>query len=323
MVLLLLFAALEIGARVYISWTRGSYTAGLQERTIHLSYEPFVMFGPGWDQKLAANRQPRKPGTCRILLVGGSTAAFFLSAVLEKAFSEAHGDSAFEVINGAFGAYAARQEVIVATLWGPELHPDLLMSLDGANDLTLRLRGNRAGAFFLDSAYNLYLTQPWLGPFVYLLSQSQLVNGVLRLAARGRMGPADQYADAIAPYIDAQHSLNVLAPGAGARRLMVLQPFSGFKRPHSPSEQAFDLFKYREPVMMVLLNEMADKLNALATRDQASFLDGRFAFQRSEETVFTDDVHLTEIGYRMLASKVASHVANERLLEPVSCGTVQ
>ena len=321
--MILLVGALEIGARVYIAWTRGSHTAGLQERTVHLSYEPFVMFGPGWDQKLAGREPPRKAGTCRILLVGGSTAAFFPSAVLEKAFGDAYGGSMFEVVNGAFGAYAARQQVVVTALWGPRLKPDLLMSLDGANDLTLRLRGNHAGTFFLDGTYDLYLTKPWLGPFVYLLSQSQLVNGILRLTERARIGSPDQYADAIPPYIEAQHSLNVLARGLNAGRLVVLQPFSAFKQPQAPSEKAFDLFKYREPAMVVLLNEMADKLKALAASDRVSFVDGRFAFDGSGAAVFTDDVHLTETGYRLLASKIASQAAKERVLDPATCGTGQ
>src|SRR5215471_798241 len=53
-VLAVLLAAVELSARVLVLLLRGSATAGLQERTLNLDYEPFVMYGPGWDARFAA-----------------------------------------------------------------------------------------------------------------------------------------------------------------------------------------------------------------------------------------------------------------------------
>ena len=105
-----LVIAVEIAARVFLAITRGSATAGLQERTLNLDYEPFVMFGPGWDARFAA--VPRD-GVPVVLLVGGSTAEGFAPAILEDALRRRFG-TPVRVVNAAFGGYEARQEVVVA-----------------------------------------------------------------------------------------------------------------------------------------------------------------------------------------------------------------
>src|SRR5262245_43943142 len=75
LVLLVVLALVEIAARALIWLTRGSATAGLQERTLNLEYEPFVMYGPGWDATFNAFHSDGS--TPVILLVGGSTAQGF------------------------------------------------------------------------------------------------------------------------------------------------------------------------------------------------------------------------------------------------------
>jgi hypothetical protein len=83
-VVLTLLLVVEVAARVAIYATRGTATAGLQERTLNLEYEPFVMFGPGWDARLAV---PPADGLPTVLLVGGSTAQGFAPPILEKAIA--------------------------------------------------------------------------------------------------------------------------------------------------------------------------------------------------------------------------------------------
>ena len=52
----IIFALLESGARVFIYLTRGTSTAGQPERLQYLSYRPFVMFGPDFDVRLDESR---------------------------------------------------------------------------------------------------------------------------------------------------------------------------------------------------------------------------------------------------------------------------
>lgn len=144
-------------ARIYIYFTRGKSTVGLPERTLYLEYKPFVMSGPNFDENLLPYKYPKinQYRKYRILLLGGSTAAGFPVDILAKAFSGKFIDKEFEVINAAVGGYNARQEAIVATIWGLQLEPDMIITLDGANDLIHRLRVKQAGTFFLNPAYDL------------------------------------------------------------------------------------------------------------------------------------------------------------------------
>ena len=119
-VLFCLLGMLEIAARVYVAYTRGTQTAGVQERTVYLSYEPFVMYGPGWDEGLAPSRWPKTSAACRVLLVGGSTAAGFPGDILRHWLQRRAPGRSFEVVNAAQGGYEARQEVVVTALWEPD-----------------------------------------------------------------------------------------------------------------------------------------------------------------------------------------------------------
>jgi hypothetical protein len=308
-VLLTLLIAFEAAARIAIYLTRDSSTAGLQERTLNLEYEPFVMFGPGWDRRLA---EPPADGLPTVMLVGGSTAQGFAPEILERALAHRFGH--VRVVNAAYGGYNVRQEVVIAALWGGRLKPAALVSLDGQNDLEHRLRVTEPGRFFLDPAYRLYLTRPWLAPFAYLASHSQAYHAVSRVAARRRLGTAAEYADAVPVYLEGQHSLTVIARGLGASRLMVLQPFVAFKQPLAAEERAFTAYTYREPVMRSLYDQAAAGLASLAKKDEATFLDARAVFNGIDEAIFTDDVHFrTSRGYELIARAIASALPDDAM----------
>lgn len=314
---LVLLALVEGAARLFIYWTRGTSTAGLRERTVHLNYQPFVMFGPEWDTVAAPHRYVAPPGTVRVLIVGGSTAQGFEPVILEQALVRRFPGRTFQVVNAAYGGYEARQEVVVASLWGPPLAPRVVISIDGANDLESRLRVPRPGTFYLDPAYRLYLTRPFAAPFAYLLSRSQAYSGMRRLAARYQVGPVEEYLDAVPVYVAAQRSLNVVARGMGASRVMVLQPFSAYKEPQSDQERAFTAYKYREAVVKQLFDRAHQELTTLAATDGVAYLDGRFLYQGVAETIFSDDVHFaTEKGYRLLADALAAKLSDGDIAPP-------
>jgi len=311
-ILLIFIFLLEMGARVFLYFSRGSSTVGLPERTQYLSYQPFVMFGPDWESLLDPMQHPTIKNNVhvhRVLLLGGSTAALFPKKILEAAFRKKFPHHEFEVINAAEGGYNARQEVIVASLWGAHLAPEIIISLDGANDLTHRIRMKNTGKFYLDSAYNLALKQPFLSPFAHILRHSQLVQGLQRSGERLMIGTADQYADAVPIYISAEHSINILAKGLSATRIMVLQPFMSFKAPLSKEEAQFTAYQYRESVIKTLYNVENENLKKLATQDKVIYLDGRFLFKGINKTLFSDDVHFVDDqGYRILAENIVNQL---------------
>ena len=298
-----LLLAIEMGARVFIAITRGSGTAGLQERTLNLEYEPFVMFGPGWDRRFAA--VPRDDRLPVVLLIGASTAQNFAPDVLEGAIADRF-HRPVRVVNAAYGGYEARQEAVVAALWAPHLAPAVIVTLDGHNDLEHRLRTSKAGGFFLDEAYRAYLTRPATAPVVWMLSHSQAYNGLARWKARRDVADWTRYADAIDVYVSAQRSINAVARGLGAGRLIVLQPFMGFKEPLAPEERAFTAYRYREATMRALYDRTAAALADLAAREDVTFLDARPIYGGAPAAIFSDDVHFRDVqGYTILARAIA------------------
>jgi hypothetical protein len=312
-VLAALLLAAEIAARVILFFSRGSTTAGLQERTLNLDYEPFVMYGPGWDARFAA--VPRD-GLPAVLLVGGSTAEGLAPEVLEEALRKRF-RKPVRVVNAAFGGYEARQEVVVASLWGPTLRPVAVVSLDGQNDLEHRLRVPAPGRFFLDDSYRTYLTHPMSAPFAWLLSQSQAYNAVARFQARRSIGDWTAYADAIPVYASALHAINVVARGLGSSRLMVLQPFVSFKDPLAPEERAFTAYAYRDHAMRALYDHAATALAGVAREDGVAFLDARPIYDGIAAPLFTDDVHFrSRKGYEILSRAIADALPDDALSRP-------
>jgi hypothetical protein len=308
-----LLAAVEIAARVFLSIGRGSATAGLQERTLNLDYEPFVMFGPGWDARFAAVPHDGLPA---VLLVGGSTAEGLAPEVLEAALRRRF-HKPVRVVNAAFGGYEARQEVVVASMWGPSLRPVAIVSLDGQNDLEHRLRVPAPGRFFLDGSYRTYLTHPMTAPLAWLLSQSQAYNGIVRFQARRHIGDWTLYSDAIPVYASALHAINVVARGLGSARLMVLQPFVSFKDPLAPEERAFTAFAYRDSAMRALYDHAATALAGVAREDGVGFLDARPIYHGISAPLFTDDVHFRDrTGYEILSRAIADALPDDALSRP-------
>jgi len=211
----------------------------------------------------------------------------------------------FDVINLAHGGYNARQELIVASIWGPMLLPNMLLSLDGANDMIHRLRMTKPGSFYLDDAYRLALTRPLMSPLVDLLRYSQLRNGIVALVRRQRIKESSHYTDAIPIFVNAQHSMNVLAKGLNATRAMVMQPFHAFKKPMTERERAFTYYNYRKTVITELYSLLHKELVSLSRRDGVMYLDGRHIYDGVNEHIFSDDVHFANNrGYEMLAKAI-------------------
>ncbi len=307
-----LVGGIELAARGLIRLLRGTATAGLHERMVYLEYEPFVMYGPGWAARFAS--EPSGGGMPTVLLLGGSTAQGFEPRILEEALA-ARFNRAVRVVNGAFGGYEARQEAIVAALWAPRIAPAVIVSLDAHNDLEHRLRVPAPGRFFLDETYRTYLTRPVLAPFAWLFANSQAYAGLVRLRARRQVGEWSAYADAIPVYIDAQRSLNMLARGLGAKRLMVMQPFVAFKQPLASEEREFTAYAYREPVMRALYDRTAAELAELSQRDGVGFLDARSIYNGMPEALFRDDVHFRGVrGYEILARAIAGGLSPDALM---------
>ena len=313
-IFLLLVTFIELSARFFIFLKIGNSTAGLQERTHHLRYQPFVMYGPNWDKVVKEFQANTSQNNCIVALIGGSTAESFPVKELENELTKAAGTSV-RIFNGAKGGYNSRQQAIVANLWLPSIKPKLIISLDGANDILHRPRQSRGGTFYLSDTYNEFLSNPLTAPLNSLIINSQALYGLSRLMSRESFRDKPEYSDLVTIYMSAQKSIDATAKGIGSKRLYFLQPFHSFKQRKTGEELAFTHYDYRKKYGQKYFNIISEKLEDLSSQTGTAYIDGRNSYDGTDKHVFTDDVHLTPEGYRIIAKQVGSIAKSNNLLE--------
>ena len=153
---------LEISARVYIYLKYKTQHAGLEEINMHLKYEPYVMFGKNWKVIFEQYLNKKNNHDINILLLGGSVAQGFPSEILENAIENKY-KKKVKVFNAGMGGYISSQELVLLTRYGYKLKPDVIINLNGANDIIHSLRKNNSpGTFYLNKSYEFFLTKPSL-----------------------------------------------------------------------------------------------------------------------------------------------------------------
>lgn len=294
--------AFEICARFYISFERGNSNVGVSERNQNLNYQAFTMWGKNLDSESKVfNNQIISENTFKILLLGASTAEAFNSDTLESDFSR-YINRPVKVFNAASGGFNIRQEAIALSLVAESVKPDLILVLDGANDIIHATRpGTILGTTYVDRTYQLMLQKPWFSPFVYLLQNSQLFNGVLSKTRRNTYDSAmidSRVADATAVYLQTRDFINLYAKGANIPIIFILQPFVGFSRTDNDAA-ARNLYKYRENGVL-----KGFKLISNMDTNGLCFLDSNREIENKKLNLhFSDDVHFKDsIGYHFLST---------------------
>ena len=272
---------------------------------------------------------PRPPKAARIVVVGGS-AAFgsglkadgdTLSARLEELLEDT------EVINAAVIGHLSGQELSYVVSELVDLEPDLVIALDGWNDLVDQLSGRRrtahtagvSNAFFLmeDRLRRLYLLETGgvlrrsraALPLVFK-NVAKLVAGAsqtgLAPATGGEAGAGaligDDPASIARVYAANARKMKIVAEAFGGRFLCVLQPDrESFGRREGRSlGQGYERFR----------QEAGRRLReaGVAHVDLNDFPE---AFERS---MFMDRIHLDARGNRAMADVVRGVIQREGLL---------
>ena len=305
-VVICLLFTLEIFARIYISITRGNSTAGLAERNSNLKYQPFTMYGPDWIQTYKKfDENSKNDDAFKILLIGGSTAQNFPVEILEqKIFNTTH--KKVKVYNSAHGGYISTQELILTTAYSSLINPDLIINLNAANDIVFSLRENNiAGTFRLNNTYKNFITKPYLAPFFYILQQSQLFNGLIRLKARKNQFNINNHKEHIDIFVQNMNNIYLFCKGANIPYLNVMQPHVIFKNIKHVNEKQFKAYDYRAKIVEELYNLTREKI----TLNDENFLDTRFIFNDNPSHIFSDDVHfINNKGYDILANSISKKI---------------
>ena len=178
-VILLLLILIEIFSRIFLFFYLGNATAGMKERQANLQYEPFVMYGPEWQNNFSDIKI--NSDQYRVILLGGSTAQLFPEKIITDHLQKSGINKKILIFNLAYGGYIAKQELINLSLWSNKIQPHLIINLDGANDIIHSLKQKKVGEFLLNDTYDLYLTKPLLSPFIWILQKSQFYNSLKRM----------------------------------------------------------------------------------------------------------------------------------------------
>ena len=305
-VVISILISLEIFARIYISITRGNSTAGLTERNSNLRYQPFTMYGPDWIKIYKEfHENSKNVNSFKVLLIGGSTAQSFPVKILEQKIFDTT-QKKVKIYNSAYGGYVSVQELILTTTYSSLINPDLIINLNTANDIVYSIRKNNiAGTFGLNNTYKNILTKHYLAPFIYILQQSQLFNGLIRLKERKNQFDINNYEDHIDVLVRNMNNIYLYCKGANILYLNVMQPHVIFKNIKHEKEKKFKAYDYRAKIVEELYNLTREKI----TLNEKNFLDTRFIFNDNPSHIFSDDVHfINEKGYEILADSISKKI---------------
>jgi hypothetical protein len=267
-----------------------------------------------FDARIAA-----KGDRFRVVLIGGSTAALIDSGVIQHALRPLiQGD--VEVINLARGGYISSQERIALVLYGIRLNPDVLVSLDGANDIVGMTKVSTPGIPYVNDAIALAVNHPVLNAFASILRYSQFVNALLKLkerrVERNVQTDVARTARTLEYYKESLAAISTIAKGLNIPHVMVLQPYL-YLRP-GMTDRERDLpdtrnYAYRTAFMVSMFGKMDSTLANTRFADNTTYVNGNRAFDASSGEIFDDEVHLTENGKQRLMQYVFSTVRESML----------
>jgi hypothetical protein len=233
---------------------------------------------------------------------------------LEAALHEA-GMTRARVVNLCQGGATSAQELAIFLQYGLPLHPQAVISFDGANDL-LHPRpvgdDNAPNLPYLDSALRARFERPLAGDVAAHLA-------MFRVAARlvpnpGGGGPAVPADAIIDSYEHALDATRALTESAGAMHAIVLQSTLHFDKSWSDEERA--MWRARRPRDGEAASARARELFIVAR----AALGGRGAYDLTGAfadvagTVYSDSVHFTgELGYRRLFEELTRQGLVEKI----------
>jgi hypothetical protein len=309
----LVLGGLEAAARVYVWKKYGDQLHGMNWKFM---YEPYIQTRT--DDRLHQDVPP-KSDAFRILVIGGSTASLIPDDLLADAF-QSKLNRKVEVINMGQGAFIMNQERITLMLHGMHLKPDLLITLNGANDIVTASKTLRPGITYSNDFIALGVNRPVVNGLLGMIRNSQLLNCVNKLRERQIEGKAQVneglLADTVMHCQEALHSIATIAKGMDIPYAMVLQPYihlrSGLK---DDERELADAFAYRGEYMAKGIRTLSEVLPETEFPGEVFMIDGTKAFDAVEGQCFVDEVHLSEFGNEKLVDYIAT-AAIAQGLEP-------
>ena len=310
--------ALEGGTRLLIYFYFGQSTRGQTQ----LHYFPHLVFVEAplktdvehKNTLLNTIQQEFKPpdSRYRIVVIGGSTARGLPEDMLANAFERLI-DREVEVINLSGPAYIINQELVMAALYGINLRPDLIITVDGANDIVNTTKTGEPGVA-MAAKHLMYASQnPVMSAISSLALRSQFINSIVKLRQRmieKRVQESRELVDlSIRQYLQGLRAISLIAKSLEAQHILVLQPYVVLSGAGTEREGGALLSKrceYRHKFMAETLTKISRRLSEFRFQKGFYYVDGTKAFKKSHDNCFVDEVHLTPTGYGILIDFIIS-----------------
>jgi len=296
---MLLIAVLEGGTRLLV-WA--FYGAGNFGMHWLFEYEPYLLTKTAPIPQYVSPKGERY----RVVLVGGSTAAQMPVNVLEDALKTITHRNV-QVINLGQGGYIINQERIILLLYGIRLDPDLIISLDGMNDIVTASKVRKTGITYSNNFIEFAVNHPLLNGFVSVFRQSQFVNSINKVRERNLEKSVQKDTklknEIIRHTEEGLRSIAIIANGMDIPYVIVIQPYLHLRRniPEVEKNLASN-YTYRKDFMSEMIENLNGHLEKSAFPGKTYYIDATKAFDGSTSQCFVDEVHLTNNGNEILAN---------------------
>jgi lysophospholipase L1-like esterase len=318
---LLPLIVLEGGTRLLVFLIYGQQDYGFYNA---FTYETFLITQTN-DRFLQT--YPPKADQFRVLIVGGSTADGMGGTgppetdwqlppeVYSREFGKLSGRRV-EIINFGQSGHLASQEVVMLALYGIPLKPDLVLVIDGANDIVEMTKGMPPGIPYTDLYVQTAMNRPFFNALLEPLRHSQLVNVINKLRERRGEQALQMNTQAldsmVAGFMRTRTSMAAMAHGVGATFVSVLQPHIRLRKTLTENEKALPTmsnYAYRAEFMQASFRRLSSELMQWQAESNTVVIDATKAFDDAADDCFQDEVHLTFRGNELLLQYITGQLS--------------
>lgn len=155
-----------------------------------------------------------------------------------------------------------------------------------------------------------------MGSIFYLIQNSQLYNGLMRLQRRFVDLKMEDSLEYVEIYLEAKKNLSIISNSFEAHHISILQPYLGFKKIKTIEEKnSIKPFSFRDKVVKELFEHTEKELDNLYENDlNTTHFNSQNLFN-VKKRIFSGPYHFIDnYGYEVLSKKIGEILIEENLV---------
>jgi lysophospholipase L1-like esterase len=273
----------------------------------------------------------------RIMVLGGSTSWGSGASSNDSVWTKVIEDilrkkltGKVEVLNAGCAGYTSFQESLYLQFKLLQFAPDLVIVMDGYNDLFMAAlyteEGYEPNASVQYDAEKRFFNESIMAQALGLVAnKSHLISLLRRIAEKVRYergqslyGKGHLHDKGIRSYLENINTIESILNGRNIKSLFLLQPYMGISKKHRSKEEEAMLLKniQANDYMVTLMEKLRTEYGRFAIDNKLNYhdLSGIYDDVTESETVWFDHIHLNDNGHRILAEKVGAILEDKGLL---------